>query len=658
MSSISSSYGRTTSLLSSNQLLLQLRRTQDDLNKAQLAISTGREINKPSDAPARTSAILLINQQLDARAQQDRNLDHIVGMLNNVDQAMGDIGALAIEAHSLGLSQIGITSDAATREAEAAVVDGQISGLMDITNRRIGGIGLFTGNANRANVDNLAFEPFLGGIRYLGGTTDMISQAGLSDPLAYNYNGADGLNALSGRVAGAVDLSPNAFPSTRLDDLDGTLGRGIRRGTFQINVDGTLATVDLNTAQNMNDVVTRVQNAIDNIDPTAGSFQLAGGGFELTAAAGHALSISDLPAGVTAQDLGIELTATNASTVAGADPGVNLTMQTLLTDLGPSVDWTGGLKITQGATTKIADFSNAKTVQDLNNVIDGLHMGLRFEINDAGTGMNLISEVSGINLTIGENAGGTTAGDLGVRTFSTTTKLRDFNRGVGVDRAQGEDDVRVSLHDGRAFDINLDNAVDVEDVLATFGAAATAAGLSVGNPGDLGTDFNIGLAADGNGFTLEDNTAGATNFEVTQLNESLAATDLGILINAGTANTMTGQDNAAVQVDSIFTHLFNLKESLLKNDSRGISLATSDIERDTEFVTQGRARIGIRTQRAERAQERSSELKITEEILLSDLQEGDMTELILKFQQLQQQLQASLSVGAQNLQQSLLNFLR
>jgi flagellin-like hook-associated protein FlgL len=44
--------------------------------------------------------------------------------------------------------------------------------------------------------------------------------------------------------------------------------------------------------------------------------------------------------------------------------------------------------------------------------------------------------------------------------------------------------------------------------------------------------------------------------------------------------------------------------------------------------------------------------------MLSDLRDADFTEVVTKLLQLQQQLQASLQVGAQNLQLSFLDFLR
>ncbi len=652
MSSIQSgSFTRTSSLMSSNQLMYQLRQIQTELADAQNAITNGQQVNKPSDAPTLTSAILLVMQQMEARGQHENNLDYISTMLDNVDQAMADVSTISIEAHSLALSQIGIVSDEETRQAEASVVDAQLSALLDIVNRKVLDIGLFNGNSNSGNE---AFVEFMGGIRYVGAESNLIAETGLSDEVAYNSNGLEAFNAL-GYVYGDLDLDPAATPATRLQDAEGATSNGIRLGSLQLDVDGTTTTVDLGTARTFNDVILRIQNAIDSIDPTAGTINISDNGFELTADSGHEITISDFPGGVVAQDLGIDLYA-NDETVTGADVQVKLTARTPLDALDFGIDWDSGLSITQGAVTKIADFSDAENIQDVMNVIDGLHMGVHMQIKADGSGLNMVTEVSGINLSIGEVNGGTTATDLGLRTFNNSTKLASLNNGIGVGRTAAQDDIEIQLHDGSLISVNLDEAATIEDVIAAITTAAEDLGLSVGLPGD-GADLNIGFASEGNGLVIEDGTFGAEDFKITSINLSTAAEDLGIAGNLKDESEMAGEDVATVQVDSIFTHLINLKESLLQNDSRGISLAAGKLDGDSDSVTQVRATIGVRTTRAEEALNRSSELGISESSLLNELQGGDLTELILKYQNLQYQLQASLSVGAQNLQMSLLDFL-
>ena len=658
---ISSISTRTTLLQSSGSLLSSLAKSQRQLADFQNRISTGIAVRTPSDAPAHASSILRVQSALEARDQHDRNLQNGLGVLNNVEGALADGSDILLEARSIGMSQIGIGSNADTRRSESAVIDAQIHALLDIANRQHAGIALFGGDRSTVP-DDRVFQDFLGGIRYLGGSNFLTTHLGFQAPLAINSNGVEAFGALSTRVRSQVDLDPRATDSTSLSAIDGAQGLGYRPGSIQVSVDGTAVLVDLVDADTLGDIVTRVNDAVNSVDPTAGSLSiLAGpgaGGFDLTANAGHSISITEAGiGGQTAADLGLVLSA-SGSTVSGLDLNPRLTLQTSLSDLGTAVDLVGGLVITQGGQQKVADFSSAATIQDMMNEVENLQLGVRLQINGAGTGLNLVSEVSGLELSVGENAGGTTAGDLGLRSLGAQTELADFNNGLGVHRVLGEDDLRIELHDGTAIDVNLDDVTTVSGVVAAIQAAATAAGKSVGAPGSGGTDFNIGLVPDGNGFALEDNTAGAADFRVVQLGTSLAATDLGIYENAAAGGAINGQDVAPVRADGVLTHLMALRDALVRDDSRGIVFATDALERDIDDLARVRADIGVRSQRVQQQQERSSDLRIAEHSLLSDLRDADLTEAITRFAQLQQQLSASLQVGAQNLQRTFLDFLR
>ena len=98
---------------------------------------------------------------------------------------------------------------------------------------------------------------------------------------------------------------------------------------------------------------------------------------------------------------------------------------------GEDFDSTSGLILTNGGKTVTLDMSGAETVEDLLNLITGSGLGLSAEINATGDGINVRSRLSGADFTIGEN-GGTTATQLGIRTYTGDTELADFNRGIGV----------------------------------------------------------------------------------------------------------------------------------------------------------------------------------------------------------------------------------
>jgi flagellar hook-associated protein 3 FlgL len=655
MSRINSTSLRTTQQLSSNQLLSALRRTQKDLAASQRQITTGLLVSRPSDDPSRISSILSLHAVLRVREQNERNLGHAESVLNATDQALSDVTDLAQEAKSLVISQIGVTSNADTRASESVVVDAQLRAVLDTANRVFQGISLFGGR--RSTGSGLAFEEFLGGVRYVGAETNLTNDVGLSGVVEINSNGKDVFNALSARVRGSVDLSPGASSGTRLADLNGAQGVGVRGGSVEVVIDGSPVTVDLSDAETLGDVLARVNDAIASVDATAGSLGIVATGLSLTAGAGHTIAVGEVGTGQTAQDLGIELSAT-AGAVAGVDVDPRLTELTRVSDLGAALDLTGGLKITQGGVTKVADFSSAQTVQDLIQAVERLNLGVRMGINDSGTGLDLVTEVSGLELSVGENGGGTTGEDLGLWTWGLATELGDFRHGAGVSNLEGEDDFTVELHDGRTFNVDIDGAVTVSDVIGAVQAAASGAGLSVGGVGASGTDFNIGLALDGNGLVLEDGTIGGGDFRVRDLGLSLAAQDLGIAAAAGSGGTIAGSDHATVRVESIFTHLMALSAALKNNDSAGIVFAGEGLEGDLERVVRSRAQVGSRSRRMASEQERSSGLKIVEQSMLSDLQDADLTEAITRLTQQRQQLQASLQLGSLNLQLSLLDFLR
>lgn len=654
MSTIGHVTSRTTSQLISSNVLDSIRRTQQSLLIKSEEISSGKSVNRPSDSPRKVSAITNLQRKLAIRDQQSRNLQHAAASLDNTDQAIGAINDLLIEARSIASSQVGIGSNADTRQNQATVIDGSLQALLDTANSRFQDIALFGGSYNPQH-DGPVFESFLGGVRYRGTTTNLTTDVGLGKGVAINSNGQETFGALSARVKTKLELQADATANTRIVDVNGATNEGVRLGSILIDVNGSIATVDLTTAETLGDVVTRVNKAISDIDPAAGNLALDGAGFALTATG--SITIREAGTGRTAGDLGLLGTA-SGGTVNGADVGARVTGRTPISAFGGGVDWTSGLLITQGAQTRTADFSNAKNVQDLQNVISGLNLGLRLDINAAGTGLDLVSEVSGVDLSIGEVNGGTTATDLGLRTFGEDTLLADFRFGLGVESQAGKDDFKISLHDGTQFNVNLDGVITVRELVETIRQAATDAGLTVGNAGDAGTAFNVGFVAAGNGLLLEDQTAGGNDFQVNIVGESLAAQNLGILQNAGQGTGIDSGDQTKVRVESVFTHLIQLRDSLFNDDSSGITFAGGAIERDVDELARVQADVGVRAQRVAKQQERFADVQLLEQSLLSDLQDTDMVEALTKFTQLQQQLEASLQVGSQRLQLSLLDYLR
>ena len=636
MSSVPSSLFRVSTATSGDLLTSNLRRTNVSLLRLQNELTTGRRVNKPSDDPAAMGAISSLRDLLARFEQQEANLARSSAVSDVTDSALRDLGDILLEVQGIASSQLGVVSDAGTRANQAEVVDLLIDAVVGIVNRDHLGISLFGGRES----DGRPFETALSGIRYTGSTENLTDLLSDGDELAINTNGVSALGALSGRVRGTVDVEPGAMADTLLSDVNGARNLGVAAGSILININGTAAELNLSGAGSLGDVADLVTDAIGG----AGSLAVVGNGFQLTANGGNTITIADIGAGVTAADLGIAISAASGST-AGADVQTRLTELSRVADFGASIDFSGGLKITNGGITTVVDFSSAVTVQDLINQVENADLGVRLTINAAGSGFDLVNEVSGALLSVGENAGGTTATDLGLRSLSAATALSDFNDGLGVRINEGQDDFRIELGDGSFVDVNLDGAASVNDVL---GAINTAGGGAV----------TASLAGDGNGIVLTDNVGGGGDFRVLALNESFAAADLGIAKNVGAAGTLVGDDNAQIRPDSIFTHMIMLRDALFANDSRLITIAGEKLEDDTGRVAVVRAGVGVRAGRIESERARVADRELQTRSILSSIQDTDFTEAVTRFTQLQQQLEAGLLAAQQNLSLSLLDFLR
>jgi flagellin-like hook-associated protein FlgL len=582
-------------------------------------------------------------------------------VLNNVDTALGDLSGLLIEAKGIAASQIGVGSDEQTRANQAQVIDTMLAEARNIANRRYQQIHFFGGNATGSP----PITSLKGGIRYIGQGDGMLTDTGLSEALPISVSGEDAFGALSARVQGARDLDPIMTGNTRLDDLNGARGLGISLGSINVDVNGTDLTVDLSDAHTVQDVIDTLQTAIQTVDAgaTVGIDAVTGNRIEINPTAGP-ITISDLASDASAADLGIDTTfPIGGGTGSDVDP--RLTELTPLSALAGVTYPLGTIRLSNMGHTRDLDLSGAETVQDLQNLVQGLDLGIRVEIHEDGDRLNFINELSGGEMSIADVGVPATATELGVRSLSGATRLEDFNNGLGVQVVSGsvdpvtglpdpsrDLDFRIVLKDGvTELDVDIGGAVTVQAVLDRINGVAASAGLVIG------VDFEAHLAATGNGIAITDNTGppGVTT-EVQRLNGSFAAEDLGIL-GRETGATLVGEDRAKVAVESVFSHLIALRDALLANDERGITLAGGKLETDIARTAETRAEVGVRSRRVTDATEREEDLRIQDMALKSEIQDLDFTEAAMRFALLQQQLQAGLATASRISSLSLLDFL-
>jgi len=641
MAVIPSNLARVSNQLRMSVATSNLTRTQVDLLKVQNQLATGKTISVPSDEPGRAAIIQSIRKTLEKRDGYLQNLKSAQTHLGAVDTALGDMTDLLRQADQIASANVGSDVSADARTSAAAIVQNIYSQMLSLGNRQFEGAYLFGGD--RSN--QAPFVEAGGGVKFVGSERVLSNDFDEGARLEFMVNGDATFGALSTRIQGSQDLTPSIATATRLSDLRGANGRGIREGSIQLSNGSESAVIPISTADTIGDVIDRI-NAFAVGGIRAG---IAGDGvsIELTAAAGDNISVNEVGGGNTASDLGI-------LRVTGSGAGValdGLAVDARITELTPLASLRGGagidpsgLIITNGQTTQTISFSAAVTVGDLLNAINGSDTNVRAEINAAGNGINLLNPTQGIDLNVGEN-GGTTADDLGIRSFSAGSPLSEFNGGDGVRTVSGAD-FSITDSAGVSFDVDIDGATTVQDVLDAINAAATGASAGV----------TATLATTGNGIVLTDSAGGGGTLTVTPAPFSAAATDLGI-DKPAVGNVIAGEDKNPVKSVGVFAHLLALQNALRASDQKAITKAAEGIKADLDRIVRIRGETGARVQELEARQSRLEDQTVATKALLSELEDVDFTEAVTRFQTLQTALQATLQAAGATLNLSLLDFL-
>ncbi len=638
---------RVSNTLRTNVAHQNIARTQRGLIGVQNELATGKKLSSPSDDAGQAAIAQQLRKTLEQRDAYATNLRQATSQLSEVDSSLNDITALIQEAQTVASANVGSDVTHEQRTSAATVIDAIYRQLLNLGNHQFEGAFVFAG-------ERATEPPFVetgGGVKFVGSARVLTNTYDENTVLPFMVDGAEVFGALSTRIEGTSDLTPQLTSATRLSDLGGATGDGVRLGAIQLSNGTVTQTIDLSNAKTINDVVNTINAA--GVGGIGAGVAADGLSLELSGGPTENITINDVAGGTTASDLGIR-------TVTGGGPGVavdgasvnpRVTLLTPLSDLraGAGIDLAGGLKITNGLLSATVSFTSpplraGATVEDMLNAINGSGTAVRAQVNASGTGIDILNPTQGTQMTIAEN-GGTTAGDLGVRSFAPTSPLSELNGGRGVKTAAGTD-VQVTNSAGVSFEVDVDGLQTVQDVIAAINTAAAGAGAAV----------TASFATSGNGITLTDAAGGAGTLAVESANFSQAPADLGLDV-AAVGTTITGRDVNAVMPTGVFSHLAALRDGLRENDARRITAASEGLKADYDRVVRVRGETGARVQELEARQERLADQNIATQSLLSEIEDTDFTEAITRFQTLQTALQASLQTSGQILNLSLLDFL-
>ncbi|MEK6675379.1 MAG: hypothetical protein AABZ47_06955 [Planctomycetota bacterium] len=638
-------FTRVTQNLRSDLVLRTIQRTQRDLFLEQSRLATGQAFVAASENPVAAARVLDLTDSGARQARFALNLQYADNFLSATDVSITDTSDLIIQAHTIASQDVGSLISADERAADAEIIASIRRQLQNVGNRQFGGRYLFAGR----ETTSLPFVDTRDGIAYVGDTGELTTRAG-DDPIEpFNIPGNLLFGALTSRVQGVANLSPALTAETRLEDLAGAAGRGVRRGVLVIseNAGQRSFTVDINTADTIGDIV-ELFNQAATAAGSAVTAAVTDQGIDINGGS-SSVTVTDVGTGTVAGDLGVRTNSPVNGVITGLSLGPRITTLTPLLDLdgGNGIDLSGGIRITNGSQSALIDLSEAETVQDLLNAINTSDVFVVARINDAGTGLDLINQASGAILSVTENTG-TTALALGLRSLHEDTPLSSLNFGRGITLDPTDFDVQISAKDGQTVDVNLDGAVTVGDAIEAINDAATTAGVNV----------MASVTDDGSGIRLEDSTGGTGALSVISLNQSTASADLGFTGSAtGMVTELVSANAAGSRTEGVLSALSDLEAALRRDDTRAISEAAERVNRHQNEVTRVHGVVGARSQGMRAKMQQMQDASQTTEIFLSQARDLDYPQTVTRLQSLQTQLEANLQTSSTLLNLSLMDFL-
>lgn len=632
--------GRIPNSLATRRMTAAILRGQTDLARLQEQIGTGRKFILPSEAPTAATQTLSLQKLEERRASFQQNIQTNQGYLGAADQALAAINDALVHARNLLQTGLGDQSTDIERDGLALEAQSLVRAVIQAGNTQYNGRYLFAGSETGQAPFSLADN---GAVRYNGDSRSIETYANFDLLVNSSIDGAIGLRGITTPVTS--DLDPALTLNTRLDQLN--QGDGVTPGSIQvILVNGPTEirkTIDLSSAETLNDVKLRIEDAFaaESITVTVDVDPGTNFGLRLTPSAGT-VEVREVEEGRTAIDLGLSDSAVAVLNGADLDPTLSpfTAVASLNGNTGIGATAGTGLRIVNGNRISIVDLDGAATIADVLSRIRAADPDVVAEISADGTGLAVSSRLSGVDFSIGEN-GGNNATLLGLRTLTADTRLADLNYGTGVPVDAGVP-LKITRRDGTQIEVDLTGADTIQDVLDALNAV---------DPGVLTASLN----AVGNGISLTD-ASGAGPLTV-EGNTIAVALGIDGTDNNGVAGVLVGDDVNPQQPQGAFNLLTVLARALDENDFATLSRLSSQIDAEAARVTLVRGEVGIRQQLLDSVDNQLADEHVQVQEQLSKVFDVDFTEAVTLFLQQQQALEAAMQIAARAAELSILQFL-
>lgn len=217
---------RMTQMMTMERSYLNLQSGYGRLAQAQERLTTGRQINRPSDSPTDTTSAMRIRSSLADQHQYQRNAEDGLGWLAQIDTSLTSAIDQVRRARELGMQgNNAVTQGGQARDALAAEIDQLREGLLTLSNSTYLGRPVFAGIGG----GNKAYDES-GGYVGVEGTVERIVGNGVK--VTVNVNGPDVFGAAGSSVfddlaalSGALRSGDTAALKDQLTNLEAVQSR-------------------------------------------------------------------------------------------------------------------------------------------------------------------------------------------------------------------------------------------------------------------------------------------------------------------------------------------------------------------------------------------------------------------------------------------------
>jgi len=646
---------RVTNKMISDQVIANLGRSLERFMKTQMQVSTGRQLNKPSDSPLGIQKDLSYRKALAEIEQFKENIDNGTSLLSTYDNVLGNMKDLLQSAYELSVDLSNDTYDAVSRTAAANEVKSLLEQMIQLGNTTREGRYIFSGHLT--GDESLRRSTY--GISYMGDTGVNQVEIESGSKIGINIIGSDVLFQPLSILGEDADLSVGIQGTTLLDDLN--LGEGVdltsgaSPGQFIVkdNNRDISVTIDLSVlpvGATVDDAITEINN------------QLAAGG------------LTSISVGYGDDGNNLKWTAVDDGLISNTTRLENL-------NLGTGVDMSSG-KLRFHTSDYSFDFevdiSDAETIGDvldaINNNANIIAQGITASIGVDEMRLSFSDPLPGQGLIISEVSDtSSTAADLGI--------LGEIN---------------APLSDGEALsplaDYSVNEAETDQTVAGDLGLLGNFNNVKVGDAItprliltdplsllNLGHGYSMGQIriAQGNTFVVLDlsdpgyvtvgDIIDAINNSGLDVEASINEAETGIQIVSLT-NTETlivdeiGDGTSAHEFgiygssDMLGTMMI-LIDAFNNNDGEAAGRLIGDLTEGINQLLNQRSAVGAKVIRLEAAETRLDELEYNFTDLLSQVEDADITQLVTDLATQENSYHAALIAAAKIIQPSLLDFL-